>query len=250
MDNFFPSSFSFNFYTIVLFSAILISILVLVYIGWLMQKQHAGSTFPSGPPITKVSECPDDWTMQDNKYCIIPSQTIDVQEHIIPNTESLYDWKGYLIKYADLHNHCKDRTNPKECAISHWNSIDVINNNGQRQPNQIWDTGTEHPKGRYFPKFINPKPNVGVIYDSSGLHPTFDFIKSMNTSFPNLLFDLTIPTNPIAITNDTYEIEKLFYNNKVGILFSSDPCIKNKWAIKYNVLWDGISNYVSPICSK
>ena len=157
MDNFFPSSFSFNFYTIVLFSAIFISILVLVYIGWLMQKQSAGSTFPSSPPITKVSDCPDGWTMLDNKYCSIP------------------------------------------------NSSDT---------------------------------NIGLIYKKNSPD---DFITSMITSFPNLLFNLTNP--PVAITTVPESTVTM------GILFPSDPCIKNKWAIKYNILWDGISNYVSPACT-
>lgn len=60
---------SFNFYNIVLITAVIILILVLTYIGIQMYRKSTTDIFP---PV--VAACPDVWEQTpDGKYCRIPN---------------------------------------------------------------------------------------------------------------------------------------------------------------------------------
>jgi hypothetical protein len=56
-----------GFYSIVIFIALLFLIGCLVFIGFLMQYQNAGQTFPPA-----INSCPDNWTVQGN-VCVVPT---------------------------------------------------------------------------------------------------------------------------------------------------------------------------------
>ncbi len=181
----------FNFYTIVLLIAIVITILCLAYVGWLMQAQSAGSTFPPAPPTHMSVPCPDKWdkiTVDTKTYCLVPP--------------------------------------------------------------------------------YSSNDNVGSIYDNVDVSPGIDaFVYSMTTSFPDMLYKLTTTTATTATTPPTIVAELLKMTTKplkgantsmanansatrIAILFPTDPCKQHAWAIKYDINWNGISNYYSPSCAK
>lgn len=60
-----------SFYYVVLTIAVVFLILILIFVGIMMQGQNKGQSFP---PVANV--CPDFWTIaSDNKSCIVPGTT-------------------------------------------------------------------------------------------------------------------------------------------------------------------------------
>lgn len=59
----------FNFYSIVVLTAIIAFSMFMVYFSWIMQYQDAGTTFP---PTGATIDRPDDWTTDDQGWGVIP----------------------------------------------------------------------------------------------------------------------------------------------------------------------------------
>jgi len=129
-----------RFYSIVLLVAVITLIIILTYIGMLMNYQQANQT-TAFPP--RASTCPDYWELAEDheQTCQIPQQEYSNE----------YDCQAYVDRYPDIHdeiggNDCTD-TNVADNAKEHWKF-------------------KGSPEGRIPGKLIK-HPNVGNIYNDN-----------------------------------------------------------------------------------
>jgi len=94
----------------------------------------------------------------------------------------------------------------------------------------------------------NKSPNTGTIYDPTGNVNLF--ITDMIATFPTMVIQYKDNSNIIQTINaSNLSGINIYFGKNASIIFPTDPCILHKWAIRYNILWNGISNYVSTACT-
>ena len=110
------------FYLIVLGVATVILILILTFIGILMQSQNKGQVWP---PV--VNTCPDNWTVDGSGNCTIPSSISEPGYSNMGSTPSFisaslekYKLEGSTSKLDPKHSAWAANGASTECAQKAW----------------------------------------------------------------------------------------------------------------------------------
>lgn len=88
-----------NFYTIVGGCGLILWAVAVYYIVWVMQYQNAATPYP---PTGTSSLCPDNWTLDEMKWCIIPPSPTYAKENANSNLGTVHGDKTYATLLASV----------------------------------------------------------------------------------------------------------------------------------------------------